>query len=202
MPSRRQVLSAAGLVGAAGLSGCLTRLGIAERGYLSYKGVSVTWRSDGRPVSADLCWAWSDGHGRIFGWIAEEYPTIAASPLDIRLTKETSERLVANFEDVSLKLGFSRPNVTDHELLEGDWPIAETSRRHFNRIQFGDQAEFIFRFPRIRLVNVYTGTQGDPDEWDHELQWMNFSEMYRDRDVPIASSEGEREEHSGGNQKS
>ena len=186
MPSRREVLAGAGLVGTAGLSGCLTRLGLAERGFLSYKGVSVIWRSDGRPMSADLCWAWSDGHGRIFGWVAEEYPTIAETPLSIHVSTETAAKLTSDFDGVVFKVGFSRPTSLDHDLLEGDWTIAETSRRDFNRVQFGDQAEILFRFPRIHLIDVYRGSQGDPREWDLEFHQMDFSEMYRDRDVPLA----------------
>ena len=127
------------------LSGCLTRLGLAERGFLSYKGVSVIWRSDDRPMSADLCWVWSDGHGRIFGWVAEEYPTIAETSFSIHVPTETAAQLTSDFEGVVSKIGFSRPTSLDHDLLEGDWTIAETSRRDFNRVQFGDQAEILFR---------------------------------------------------------
>ena len=187
MPSRRRFLTAAGLVGTTGLSGCLTRLGVAETGFLSYKGVNVTWLSHGRPMSADLCWVWSDGNERIFGWVAEEYPTIVASPLDIHLSEETYGLLTDDFENVSVKLGFTRPENTDYELLEGDWYMASTSRRHFNRVQFGDRAEIVFRFPRVHLIDVYDGAQGDPNRWESELNTMDFSEMYRDRGVPIAS---------------
>ena len=187
MVSRRQFLSAVGLVGSAGLSGCLTRAGVAETGFLSYKGIEVTWESRGRPVSADLLWAWSDGRERIFGWVAEEYRSLVGSPADIRVSEAGYERLRDEFVDVTFELGFSRIGATDHDLLDGDWYTARTPRRGFNAVQFGDRAEVVFEFPRVHLVDVYDGAQGDPDGWTQELGTMDFATTYRDGD-PLSSS--------------
>jgi hypothetical protein len=167
------------------MSGCLTTAGLAETGFLSYKGIGVTWKSHGQYMSADVCWAWSDGETRIFGWVAEEYDELVESPTDIRVTRASYERLRRDFVDVTLRLGFSRRGATDHELLEGNWHKARVSRKDFNRVQFGDQVEVIFRFPRVHVVDTYHNAQGDPDEWKQELKSMDFSEMYKDRGVPI-----------------
>ena len=183
MVSRRRFLSAVGSVGAAGLGGCLTRAGVAETGFLSYKGIEVTWESRGRLVSADLFWAWSDGRERIFGWIAHEYRSLVRSPTDIRMSEAGYERLQDEFVDVTFELGFSRIGATDHDLLGGDWYTARAPRREFNAVQFGDRAEVMFDFPRVRVVDVYDGAQGDPDGWMQELGTMDFEGTHRgDRD--------------------
>ena len=190
MVSRRRFLSAVGLVGSAGLSGCLTRAGVAETGFLSYKGVEVTWESHGRRVSADLLWAWCDGRERIFGWVAEEYRRFAAASTDIRVSEAGYERLRDEFVDVTFELGFSRVGATHHDLRGGDWYAARATRRGFNAVQFGDRAEVVFDFPRVHLVDVYRGAQGDPDDWTHELGTMEFETASRD-DGTLSSDDGE-----------
>ncbi len=185
MPSRRRFLTAAGLFATTGVSGCLTATGISNIGFLSYKGIEVTWEFQGQRMGADLCWVWSDGQERIFGWVAEEYQELVRSPTDIRVTRSTAERLRRDFSDVRFKLGFSRLDATDYELLKSDWYHAHASRDDFNHIQFGDQAEIVFRSPRVYVINQYPSAQGNPDDWEQELGTMNFSELYKDRGVPI-----------------
>ena len=190
MVSRRRFLAGVGVVGSAGLSGCLTRAGVAETGFLSYKGIEVAWESHGRPVSADLLWAWSDGRERIFGWVAAEYRSLVGSPTAIQVSEAGYERLRDEFVDVRFELGFSRIGATDHDLLEGDWYTARAPRRGFNSVQFGDRAEVVFEFPRVHLVDVYDGAQGDPDGWTQQLGTMDFETTYRGGDSP--SDAGER----------
>ena len=59
------------------------------------------------------------------------------------------------------------------------------SRRDFNRVQFGDRAELAFDFPRVHVVDVHEGAQGDAEQWDNELGTIDFSETYGDRGIPI-----------------
>ncbi|WP_255635173.1 hypothetical protein [Haloprofundus salinisoli] len=43
----------------------------------------------------------------------------------------------------------------------------------------------MFRSPRVYVINQYPSAQGNPDDWEQELGTMNFSELYKDRGVPI-----------------
>ncbi len=134
MPSRRSVLAATlGLAtaGSAASSGCLTALGAAETGFLSYKGIRVEWEREGRRASADLCWVWSDGRERVFGWVDERYAAVVDAPADVRVSDAVDARLRREFLDVTYHLGFSRPG-SDHDLLGGDWYVARASRADFN----------------------------------------------------------------------
>lgn len=182
---RRFVASALGTVGLAAASGCLTDLGVAETGFLGFKSVNVGWTYRDRPQSADLLWIWSDGRGRLFGWFAEEYAGIVGSATDVRLTAGTYRRLERDFTDVTLGLGFAAVGSTDLDLLETDWFTSMVSRGDFNRVQFGDRAEIVFRFPRAHIVDVYEGAQGDPADWDRTVRPMDFGATYAHRGVPI-----------------
>lgn len=184
---RRFLASALGTVGLAAAGGCLTDLGVAETGFLAFKSVSVGWTHRGRPQSADLLWIWADGRGRLFGWYASEYAEIVRSPSDVRLGAETHRRLERDFAEVTLELGFARVGSTDLDLLETDWFKPMVSRADFDRVQFGDRAEVVFRFPRARLVDVYEGAQGDPDGWDPNVRPMDFGGTYAHRGVPIGT---------------
>jgi hypothetical protein len=134
VPSRRVVLAAAaGLatVGSVASSGCLTALGAAETGFLSYKGIRVEWERRGRRASADLCWVWFDGRERVFGWVNEGYAAVVVAPADVRASAAVDAALRREFLDVTYELGFSRPG-SDHDLLGGDWYVARASRADFN----------------------------------------------------------------------
>jgi hypothetical protein len=185
--SRRHLLAAtAGLL--TGSPGCLTAAGLAETGFLAYKVVEVAWERDGRPVSANLGWVWSDGVTRIFGWYPEEYPELATPTGDLRVSDAVAERLRRDFREVTFGLGFSRPGATGRGLREHDWYVAHASRRDFNRVGFGDRAEVAFGDRRVRVVDVYEGAQGDPGEWERTVRPMDFSEAYRDRGVPVGAA--------------
>lgn len=192
MISRRRFLAAAlgvATAGSVGSSGCLTAVGAAETGFLSYKGIDVEWEHRGRSTSATLCWAWSDGRERVFGWVAEGYEDVLAGPADLRVSEAVDARLRRAFRGVTYELGFSELG-SDHDLLGGDWYVARTSRREFDSVRFGDRAEVLFRFPRVRVIDVYRGAQGDPREWSHEIGTMDFEALHRDRggvtrDLPV-----------------
>jgi hypothetical protein len=48
----------------------------------------------------------------------------------------------------------------------------------------------LFRFPRVRVLDVYRGVQGDPREWSHEVGTMDFEALYRERGVPPSEPGG------------
>lgn len=151
----------------------MDRINPVNVGFLSYKAVSVEFERDGRTFATDVLWVWSDGSSRIFGWVAAEYADVVRSPTDIRLTRNAWRRLERDFDAVTPTLAFSRPGSTPDDLLRWDWYAARASRADFNRVQFGDRAAFVFRFPRVHLLDVREGRQGDPSEWDHRVRTMD-----------------------------
>lgn len=180
MPSRRQVLAAAGSVGAAELAGCLTDLGVARTGPLQFKAVGVAWQHRGRTWWDEVLWATSDGRSELRCRVAEEYPGIVRSLTDIRVTDGVLDRLRADFLDVRYVLGFCWGPDGDQECQN-----PQADRDTFNAVQFADRAEVVFDHPSVHLVDVYEGAQGDPAAWETEFREFDFSERHADRGVPV-----------------
>lgn len=181
MPSRRRVLAAAaGLGGAASLSGCLTDVGLAESGYLQVKRVSVAWRYRGRRWEDEILLATSDGESELRGRVAREYAGIVDSPDTFRVSESMEQRIERDFVDVTYVTGFCWSGADGHTCRN-----SQTSRATFNRVQFGDRAEVVFHSPGVDVVDVYEGAQGDPDRWETDFTTFDFGERHADRGVPI-----------------
>lgn len=180
VPSRRQVLAAAGSASAAGIAGCLTDLGVARTGYLQFKAVGVAWQHRGRRWRDEVLWATSDGRSELRCRVAEEYPGIVNSLTDIRVSDGVLDRLRRDFVDVRYVLGFCWGTGDDHDCRN-----PQASRETFDAVQFGDRAEFVLDHPSVHLVDVYDGAQGDPAAWETEFREFDFSELHADRGVPI-----------------
>lgn len=127
--SRRAfAVSALGLAGLGAGSGCLGRLGSGAPAFLSYKGIAVQWTVDRTAgYVADLCWLWSDGRSRLFGWESAVYPDIVRSPTDVSVDADTADALDARFTAVRYSIGVSHVETTDWSVPLG----AEDLRTQF-----------------------------------------------------------------------
>lgn len=181
MPSRRRFLASSLSLGlAASLAGCLTDLGLAKTGYLHVKVVDVAWQHRGRQWQDEILWAVSDGRSHLDFRVASEYEEIVESPTDVRVAEELEQQLLGDFSEVVYVTGFCWP---DSGRLTCRNPQA--SRETFNRVQFDDEAEFVFDSPGVHVVDVYEGVRGDPTEWEIEYETFDFGEMHAENGVPI-----------------
>lgn len=180
MPSRRGVLSALGLGATASLSGCLTDVGLAETGFLHVKVVDVAWQHRGRRYQDEILWAISDGESAFDCRVAERYREIVGSPGDIRVTEAMERRILRDFAEVTYVVGFCWP---------GDDGLTcrnpRTTRQTFDRVQFGDRVEFVFRGSGVEVLDVYEGAQGDPDERETEFETFDIGAMHEENGVPV-----------------
>ena len=185
MPSRRRFLAAAaGLPATTTLAGCLTDLGLAESGYLQLKGVSVTWRHDGRQYRDEVFRAAADGESELRGRVAREYAEIVDAPRDVRVTDTLARRIDHDFEAVTYLVGLCWDGPDGHTCRN-----SRASRATFNRVQFGDRAEVVFDSPGLDVVDVYEGAQGDPTDWETDFTTFSFAERHADDGAPVAGGE-------------
>lgn len=186
MHSRREYLRAAialPLVGAT--AGCLATLPGVDEGVVSYKAIEVRWLAgDGRGRVATLCWLWSDGDGRVFGWEPIEYPDVVRSATDVRVTEETGRLLRERFDGVAFVVGFSTPDAADRSLLENDRGQARVSRQTFDRLQLGDRATVSPGGSGLRILSTEEGPRELSDDWRVEVRPKNLREQFPDLDVP------------------
>ena len=188
VPSRRRFLSASlSLAAGAGLAGCLTDLGVAETGFLQLKAVDVEWRYRGRRWRDEVLWAISDGDSLLRCRVAESYRGIVDALDDIRVDDSVEARILEDFSAVTYAGGFCWEGPDGLQCRN-----LRTSREAFNRVQFGDRAEVVVDSPRVEVVDVYEGAQGDPDEWETELRTFDFGAMHAADGVPIESGPGGR----------
>ncbi|WP_416840676.1 hypothetical protein [Haloferax sp. DFSO52] len=188
MPSRRMFLrTLAGVTGVGMITtaGCIGRIQLPEEGVLTYKSVHVGWRYEERMRWADLCWVWSDGERRIFGWYPEEYPEVVPSSSVVVATDELERRLNRDFDGLEYRLGFTRPNRTGGELRSTDWFVALASRHDFNSVQFGDVATVAFDTSHVSVSHVRKDAVGPVDDWEQLVRPMDFSETFASAGVPI-----------------
>ncbi|MEF8780405.1 MAG: hypothetical protein V5A46_06980 [Haloferacaceae archaeon] len=186
MSSRREYLRAAfALPFVAGTAGCLATLPGVEEAVVSYKAIEVRWLDgDGRGHVATLCWLWSDGDGRVFGWKPLEYPDIVRSATDVRVAEETGRLLQDRFDGVEFVVGFSSPNAADRSLLENDRGQVRISRRTFDRLQLGDRATLSSGGSGLRILSIEEGPRKLPDDWRVEVRPKDLREQFPDLDVP------------------
>ena len=105
---------------------------------------------------------------------------IVDGPADVRVTDAMERRILRDFSDVRYVVGFCWHGQDGHTCRN-----PQASRATFDRVQFGDRAEVVFRPPRVHLVDVYDGAQGDPGEWDTEFHTFDFAAAHEDDGVPI-----------------
>ena len=180
MSSRRRFLAtAAGLPATTALAGCLTDLGVAESGYLQFKGVSVAWRHDGRRYRDEVFRAAADGESELRGRVARAYAGIVEAPRDVRVTESLARRIERDFEAVTYLVGFCWDGPDGHTCRN-----ARASRATFNRVQFGDRAEVVFGSPGVEVVDVYDRAQGDPAAWETDFTTFDFRERHADDGAP------------------
>ena len=180
MSSRRRFLAAAaGLPATTAIAGCLTDLGLAESGYLQLKGVSVTWRHDGRRYRDEVFRATADGESELRGRVAREYAEIVDAPRDVRVTGTLARRIDRDFESVTYLVGFCWDGSDGHTCRN-----SRASRAAFNRVQFGDRAEVVFGSPGVDVVDVYERAQGDPAAWETDVRTFDFGDRHADDGAP------------------
>ena len=179
MPSRRHVLAsvAAATTLPAG-AGCLSpSWPRVECGVLSVKVVQVGWDCDGQRVVADCC-SLSDEGATITGWVAEEYADVVGSSRDVRVDHALARRLGDDFASVEYLLGICRRGAPCERWF--------ASRRDFNRVQFGDRATVVRRFPRVHVVDVAPGIDG-PSGRSLDVRSGRFQARFSDRCPPPTS---------------
>lgn len=179
-------IAGSAVVGTVATTGCLGSVRLPETGVLTYKGVRVGWSVDGTTTLADLCWVWSDGERRLYGWYPAEYPAIVPTLSEVVVTDGLERRLQRDFEQVEYHLGFTRPTNTGRELRSTDWFVALASRRDFNRVQFGDSADVRFGNSHVTVYRVREDAVGPVDSWDRTVRPMDFSAAFAHAGVPIA----------------
>ncbi|MFW6317501.1 MAG: hypothetical protein ACOC06_03425 [Halorubrum sp.] len=185
IPRRGFARSAVGLAGLGSTAGCLDALSNPEPAFLSYKAITVRWRRDRtQGYVADLCWLWSDGRSRIFGWAPEAYPDVVRSPTEVTLPERTFRRLRDRFAGVELVLGFSRADTTDLALLESDLGQVAVSRDRFNRVQFGDRITVARTESGVRVRDVEDAAHGDPTGWTVQIGTKDLVSQFPDSRVP------------------
>ena len=181
MPSRRRLLASSLALGlCSSLGGCLTDLGIAKTGYLQVKAVDVAWQHRGPWYEDEILWAVSDGESHLDLRVAGEYEEIVESPAAIRVGESLETKLLADFAEVTYVAGFCWQDGGDRTCRN-----PRAGRETFNRVQFGDRAEFVFDSPGVHVVDVYEGTQGDPSAWKTEYETVDFGAMHAENGVPI-----------------
>ncbi|MEF8841145.1 MAG: hypothetical protein V5A62_05910 [Haloarculaceae archaeon] len=179
------MISTLGLAGLGSTSGCLDFLSQSEPAFLSYKAVAVQWETDrGQGHVADLCWLWSDGRSRIFGWEPEEYPDIVRTATDVTVSDETFRTLQKRFTGVIFQVGLSSIETTDLSLLESDFGILDVSRDRFNRVQFGDRVRVSPTDSGVRIRDIQRGRHNDPADWTVTIGVKNLVEQFPDSQVP------------------
>lgn len=185
-PSRRNlIISTLGLAGLGLTSGCLDVLSRSEPAFLSYKAIKVQWETDRvQGYVADLCWLWSDGQSRIFGWEPEEYPDIVRAPTDVTVSDETFRALQERFIGVRFLVGLSSVETTDLSLLESDFGHLDVSRERFNRLQFGDRVRVNPTDSGVRIGAIQKGEHNDPTDWTVTIGMKNLVKQFPDRQVP------------------
>ncbi|WP_435196712.1 hypothetical protein [Natronomonas sp. EA1] len=182
---RRFIGSTLGLAGVGATGGCLTPLTPGEPAFLSYKAVEVEWETDrGERYVADLCWLWSDGRSRVFGWAPEEYPAIVRTATDVTVSAETARALDERFAGVRFRVGLSRVGTTGLSMRESDLGTRDVSRARFNRVQFGDRLRAVRTDSGVRIRSVRTGGHGDPADWSVTVGTKALTEQFPDRQVP------------------
>ena len=171
VPSRRQVLATTGSALAGGFGGCLSTVGLARRGYLQIKSVTVEWTHGNRRHRDQVLQITSDGRNRIRGRVAERYAGLVRTPTDIVTTDEIHKRLTRDFENVRYGLGFCEEGG-------GNWcRNALSTRRGFDRVQFGDRAEVRIRGDEFRVLDVY---DGDATGWEVDVRTFDFAALHAD----------------------
>lgn len=187
MPSRRRYLAAAAGLAAAPLSGCLVDRARAETGYLQVKAVSVSWRHDGRLWEDEIFLATLDGESELRCQVAGEYAAMADDPTEIRVGGETQRRIERDFLDVTYVTGFCWSDDDGHTCR-----MPRATRTAFNRVQFGDRADVVFRSPDVEILEVHEGAHGDPRKWETEVRTFDFGARHEDDGVPTRDRPGVR----------
>lgn len=179
MPSRRTCLRAASAGVAAGLAGCLTRLGLAKTGELQLKAVSVAWHHADRRYRDEVLFVALDEPGVVDGRVDRSLADLVADPTEIAVPDRVHEVLTRRFETVDYLLGFCGPGFGP-----GDPDGCRNTRatRHgFNRVGFGDRAEvrLVDREggDAFRIVDVYEGTDAD---WESDVTTFDFAARHAD----------------------
>lgn len=180
MPHRRRVLAALGTACLGSIAGCSTRVPGVENGYLQIKHVSVTWEHRSRRWKDQLLRLYSDGDGRVWGQIAEEARHLVDGVDDVRVDADTHRALGSHFEEVRYGVGFCWTDDGEHQCRN-----TQASREGFNAVQFGDRATVAFRNPRVYVVDVDTGAQGDAAAWERDVEEFGFWELHEDHGVPL-----------------
>lgn len=180
MPSRRRLLATLGVGATTSLAGCLTDLGLAKTGFPQVKVVDVAWRHRGRRYRDEILWAVSDGESTLDCRVAERYREVVRAPDDIRVTEAMERRLLRDFEAVTYVVGFCWKGE-DGLTCRNPGATQET----FDRVQFGDRAEFVFRNSGVEVLEVYEDAGSDPDDWTIEFETFDFAALHEDNGVPI-----------------
>jgi hypothetical protein len=160
----------------ASLGGCLTEVGLAKTGSLQFTFVEVEWRHDGARYRDEIRDASSDGETRPWCRVAEEYRELATSVDDVRVTDDLLDRLESRFDDVRYVLGFC--------WADGECRNPTATRAAFNRVQFGDRAEFAVDQPGLHVVDVFEDANASIDDWA-AVNTIDFSALHADHGVPI-----------------
>jgi hypothetical protein len=175
MVPRRAVLASAAVLSAS-LGGCLSQVGLARTGYLQFKFVEVEWRHGGSRYRDQILYASYDGEDRPWCRVAEEYRELAASVDDVRVTDDLLDRLESRFDDVRYVLGFC--------WADGECRNPTATRAEFNRVQFGDRAEFAVDQPGLHVVDVFEDANASIDDWA-AVNTIDFSALHADHGVPV-----------------
>lgn len=179
------MISTLGLACLNSTSGCLDGLSQSESAFLSYKGIKVQWEINRvQGYVTDLCWLWSDGQSRIFGWEPEEYPGIVQATTDVTVSDETFRALQERFTGVRFLVGLSSVETTNLSLLESDFGHSDVSRKRFNYLQFGDRIQVIPTNSGVRIRNIQKGEHNDPTDWTVTVGTKNLVEQFPDSQVP------------------
>lgn len=182
---RKFTLSALGLAGLGSTSGCLDILSRSEPAFLSYKAISVQWQTDrDQGYVAELCWLWSDGRSRIFGWEPESYPDIVRTATNVTVSDETFRALRERFTGVGFQVGLSSVETTDLSLLESDFGSLDVSRKRSNRVQFGDRIQVDPTDSGVRIRDIQKGRHSDPTDWTVTIGTKNLVDQFPDSQVP------------------
>lgn len=175
MVSRRTLLGATGAGAFGALGGCLARVGLAKTGYLQNKIVVVEWRVGNRNQSAEVLYLGSDGESEIGGRVAESYRDTVDGLAHVTVSDDDVTHLRRRFDSVRYVIGFCGhgfdPSRTNGCLT------TSSSRKDFNRVQFGDRAEVRVTKNRFHVLDVCEGARGDPSTWTKELHTFDFDEV-------------------------
>ncbi len=184
--SRRDILaSVAGFATLGVASGCQGTFARSEQAFLSYKGIDVRWVVDRtQGYAAELCWLWSDGRSRVFGWEPAAYPEIVRSATAVSVPEDTARRLRSRFESVTFVLGFSGVDATELSPLENTFGQVAISREQFNRIQFTDRVRVARTGGGLRVRGVDPGGHGDLEDWEVTVGTKDLVEQFPDSEVP------------------